>query len=402
MSPRVSGDNSNSIQVSALKQRFHRSNKGFISSSASIYAGLFLVIVALVAAGYKTPQRSDTLANAVPTNSVVSASSVADSVSGVGSVDQLAATKAAAYIASSADLPVAANVESLSVSLAVEREMSQSSEGGSTEKPRVIEADGADRGVKKHKVKRGDTIAKLAASYGVSANTIRWSNNLTSDSLQSGKVLTILPVTGVQYTARSGDTVDSIARKFKASPERIVSFNDLELSSKIKAGSRLIIPGGVLPESERPGYSSPPTPSATPSPSYQYIPNYGSGFGGKSWYIATGTNGNNGGYAFGNCTAYAFARRAELGKPVGRMWGNAATWAAMAQAQGYKVNNIPAVGAIMQNGGGYGHVAIVEKVLKNGDVQISEMNAYVSGGGFNIVSGRIIPASSARSYAYIH
>lgn len=393
----VSDDKASQLQNQPQRRHASGHYKGFISSSASIYAGLFLVIIALVAAGYKTPERNETLANAVPNSSIVAAAE-AESDNSTGSIDQLVATKAAAHIASSAELPVAPNVENLSVSLSVEREMAQNSEGSNTEKPRVIEADGVDRGIKKYKTKRGDTVTKIAKLYGISAETVRWANDLTSDALEPGKTLTILPVTGIQYTTESGDTIDAIAKQFKTSTDRIVSFNDLELSKDLKPGTKLIIPGGILPSNQRPGYSAPiPTQSQV-----QYVPNYGSGFGGKSWYIKTGTSGNNGGYAFGNCTAYAFDRRAQLGKPVGRMWGNASTWAAMAQAQGYRVDNVPAVGAVMQNGGGYGHVAIVEEVMKNGDVRISEMNAYVSGGGFNIVSGRIIPASSARSYAYIH
>ncbi|HRN90744.1 MAG TPA: CHAP domain-containing protein, partial [Candidatus Saccharibacteria bacterium] len=76
--------------------------------------------------------------------------------------------------------------------------------------------------------------------------------------------------------------------------------------------------------------------------------------------------------------------------------------AARAMSQGLKVDRTPSVGAIMQNGGGFGHVAIVESVLPNGDVSVSEMNAYVAGGGYNVVSGRIILAANAGQYLYIH
>ena len=43
----------------------------------------------------------------------------------------------------------------------------------------------------------------------------------------------------------------------------------------------------------------------------------------------------------------------------------------------------------------------VEEILPNGDLRLSEMNAYVSGGGFNIVSGRTLPASQVSNFAYI-
>jgi surface antigen len=57
----------------------------------------------------------------------------------------------------------------------------------------------------------------------------------------------------------------------------------------------------------------------------------------------------------------------------------------------------------MQSGSGwYGHVAIIESIAANGDLTISEMNAYVSGGGYNIVSGRTVLAGNAGQYLYIH
>ena len=79
--------------------------------------------------------------------------------------------------------------------------------------------------------------------------------------------------------------------------------------------------------------------------------------------------------------------------------GNAGAWATNARAAGYTVSRTPAAGAVIQDSG---HVAIVEAVLPNGDLQLTEMTARVSGGGFNIVSGRILPAGQVGQYYYIH
>jgi surface antigen len=51
--------------------------------------------------------------------------------------------------------------------------------------------------------------------------------------------------------------------------------------------------------------------------------------------------------------------------------------------------------------GYFGHVAVVERVLANGDIVITEMNnlAY---GGFNRVNDRTISAGQAGAYQYIH
>jgi surface antigen len=53
----------------------------------------------------------------------------------------------------------------------------------------------------------------------------------------------------------------------------------------------------------------------------------------------------------------------------------------------------------MQNGGGFGHVAVVESVNSDGSVTVTEMN-YNWGG--NLVDERTIPASQVGSFYYIH
>jgi surface antigen len=58
----------------------------------------------------------------------------------------------------------------------------------------------------------------------------------------------------------------------------------------------------------------------------------------------------------------------------------------------------------MANGGGYGHVAVVESVNSGVSVRVTEMNAYRCGGGFNRISTCDISWSEATSgmYNYIH
>lgn len=95
-----------------------------------------------------------------------------------------------------------------------------------------------------------------------------------------------------------------------------------------------------------------------------------------------------GAYAFGNCTSYVYARRAQTGRPVPRTWGDARRWAGNAAAAGYRVDRVPEVGAVYVTFGGfYGHVMYVEKVNSDGSFIISEMN-YV---GFNVINTRLVP-----------
>ncbi|KKP80633.1 MAG: CHAP domain containing protein, partial [Candidatus Levybacteria bacterium GW2011_GWB1_35_5] len=45
-------------------------------------------------------------------------------------------------------------------------------------------------------VAKGDTLSTIAQKFGISTNTIKWQNNLVSDTLSVGDNLEILPVSG--------------------------------------------------------------------------------------------------------------------------------------------------------------------------------------------------------------
>jgi surface antigen len=105
-------------------------------------------------------------------------------------------------------------------------------------------------------------------------------------------------------------------------------------------------------------------------------------------------------YAWGNCTYWAFANRYWVGKPIPTTWGNANTWDDSAIADGYKVDHIPQVGAIMQtDDGNMGHVAYVTNInIETGQWKISEMNAP----HLNVISARTFDKSAAIYYNFIH
>jgi len=369
-----------------------RSQKGRIkSSTVAIYASVFVLLVAIIAVGYRAPEQAS-----ATTTTVANTTETADQPA----VNAVVATTIAASVAEAADLAVAPNVAQLAVSTQIESEYQGSgSDTSAITKPAIVQLSSASRNITKYAVQPGDTVTSVAAKYGLSTDTIKWANNLTKDTLAAGSTLDILPRDGIAYTVKDGDTIEKIAERYKGDISLITTYNDLEING-LSTGLKIIIPNGVLPTTERPGYVAPRSYARAST----YTTGYSAGFStGKTWFIKRGTPmyaGNT--YAYGNCTAYAFDRRVELGKPVGARWGNATSWDSSARRLGYLVTNSPSVGAIMQNKGGYGHVAIVEAILPNGDVQISEMNASVPGGGFNIVSGRIVPAAYAHQYAYIH
>lgn len=345
--------------------------------------------MSLVAIGYQPPERITASASAVNTKT--------ESKTATMSVDDVVAASVAANIAQTANLPIATNVANLSQSLTAESMLTEN-ESNIVTKPQIVEPLADSRKIEVYTAKTGDTVEKIADRYGVSPQTIKWANNMTSDAVEAGRKIKVLPVDGVVYTVSRGDTIDSIASRYNANKTALIAFNDLEIAG-LKNGSQIIIPNGSLPRTERPGYTAPASASALAGVNFG---SHSGGYGAANPYLSGASAGNR--YAFGNCTWYAFERRKELGRPVGSFWGNAATWAMYARASGYKVNGTPAAGAIMANGGGYGHVAVVESVDPGKSITVSEMNGYRFGGGFNRVGTGQISWSEATSgyFQYIH
>lgn len=356
-----------------------RSSKERIkSSTVAIYASVFALIISVVAAGYRAPEES------VATNSIVAQTSGMSNPT----ADDVLATRIAADVASVSDLAVAGNISELAVSTKVEHDYAIAKSSDSVAKPTIVELSAASRNITTYTVVDGDSVPTVAAKFGISAQTLRWSNNLVGDTLTVGKVLDILPRDGIVYTVKDGDSIDKLAERYGANALTITTYNDLETSG-LTPGLKIVIPGGELPNNERPGYVAPVVYSS-------FVSGYGTWSGQVLRMWSQGTP-NTGGYAPGNCTAYAYLKRAQMGRPIPTNLGNAYTWATVAsRTPGYVVNGTPAAGAVIQAGN---HVGIVEEVLANGDLRITDMNY-----GYRLynVAERIIPARSVGNYRYIH
>lgn len=374
-------------QLVARKTNTRKSKNTPKFSVFAAYGGVFVLIISIIAVGYRPPQSIETASvSQTPQTAPVSAISAP-------SVDEIMATDVAANLAEQTNMSIANNVANMSVSLAAKSELAQTSETAIS-KPQIIQPTAASREISSYVTKAGDTVQSIATAHNLTPDTIRWANNLSADSVDAGKTLVVPPVDGVVYTLKAGDTPDSVASAYKADKNRIVSFNDLE--NGVVAGKRIVVPGGVLPEDQRPGYQAPVSGSLGTTPSSSAV---GTGYRVNSG-IAGASAGNR--YAWGNCTWYAYERRLQMGRPVGSFWGNANTWAIYARSAGFPVNKTPARGAVLVDTAGYfGHVAVVEDVLANGDVVLSEMNNYAYG-GFGIVNKRTISAGQAAAYQYIH
>ncbi len=118
-------------------------------------------------------------------------------------------------------------------------------------------------------VRQGDSLSQIAKMFGVSVNTIVWANSIKGP-IRAGDELVILPISGVNHTVAKGETVRSIATKYKADVSEIISYNNLKENQVLAVGDTLLIPDGEVTIAPR---STTATPTSrlrgASSPSYE-------------------------------------------------------------------------------------------------------------------------------------
>ena len=218
-----------------------------------------------------------------------------------------------------------------------------------------------DGGVVIYEVKPGDTMGSIATANHVSVNTLLWANAIDDvNSIMPGDKIFILPVSGITYTVKSGDDINSIAKQFKADKDKIIAFNSLHLDGEVKVGDTITIPDGQkdIPTPK------PTTPSGTTGLGIAPRPYESFDSAGKT--LSSGASSH--GFPYGYCTWYVAQKR---NIPWG---GNAGTWLYHAKAAGYATGRTPTVGAVMVTSESWwGHVALVESVSAD-SFTVSEMN----------------------------
>ena len=336
--------------------------------------------------------------------------------------DQISESYTVATIANTIALPSNATISEnyVTINAIYESTGTTSTSGTIIERPSVIDvSDLSKRGVIVHTVVAGESVDSIIKSLkldakGVTSNHVRWSNGMKTAALTTGQTLYLPSVAGIVYKIKNGDSYEGIAKKYQCNLEEMIMRNDLE-NVPVTTDMRILLPGGTLPETERPEYVAPkPKPTTPRTGGYTYVSDSGVRKNRfqvqnytywKNMYYSTKSWNNPG--AFGNCTWFAwYWRRANMPSnywlPTGTL-GNARSWNSTLASRGFPVGKTPAYGAVVQTStSGYGHVAVVVGVNPGVSITIQEMNYAGPAGKLNIVYQSTIDWQYAIQYNYIY
>lgn len=327
--------------VRRLLRRLYKKSRKRIIRYGLLTANLALLVLVVVFVVHNPKPASVVNQNSLAS---VSAANV------VNPLDQLSSADIAVNVARLTNLPetpsVTNHAQSVNGLLAI-----VPSDTTIVAKPQVVATPLKSRkDIQTYVTQAGDTISGLAAKFGITSDTIRFSNNIgaNTDTLTVGKTLLISPIDGLVYQVKSGDTIDSLASKYHANKDQIIAYNDAEITGLPPVGTNILLPNGTLP-----------VVVASPVISLGFF---------------AATFGSNG-YDFGWCTWYVSNRRAEIGRPVPSNLGDAYSWYKLAQRAGLPTGLTPSVGAVAVNEAG-DHVMVVEQVNGDGSFWVSEMNSH--------------------------
>lgn len=349
----------------ALKRTMKKSRKKLIRYGLlTVNIGLLAAVVMFVAGSSSTGQVGQQSALAVTSEETVA-----------NPLDELSSADIAAHVATMTNLDEARSVATNADSVNAQLSMAPADDKVIAKTQVVATATKSYRDIKDYTVLPGETITSIAEKFGVTSNSIRWSNSLSGNAIDAGKVIVIPPINGLVYTVKDGDTPDNLAVKFNSSKQAIIEFNDAEVRGLV-VGQRVMIPDGVQPVARRPAVG-----------------------GGFAWGGYAAIYGGNG-YDYGYCTWWVAIRRSQVGKPIPSNLGNASTWKVLSQRAGIPVGNVPQKHAVIWTPPRdyYGHVGFVEDVDAEGNVHVSEMNVV----GWGRVSNKVLTPAQAAAYSYIY
>jgi LysM repeat protein len=123
-----------------------------------------------------------------------------------------------------------------------------------------------------HRVREGESLWTIAASYKIELATILWLNGMAEDAvvhpgnevvirLLPGQTPPPTPTPQMAHIVRSGDTAWGIALRYGLTLEQLMAYNQMESSTVLQLGQELVIRPPTATQLPTPM----PTPEATPT-----------------------------------------------------------------------------------------------------------------------------------------
>lgn len=110
--------------------------------------------------------------------------------------------------------------------------------------------------VNSYTVVDGDSVQSVADKFGVTKETVKWSNPVIdyySEDISPGSTLFIPEINGVLWEVKDGDTIDYVLSKTSGDRFLMIEINDLnEAQQNLTAGAKIFVPGGNLPPPPKP------------------------------------------------------------------------------------------------------------------------------------------------------
>lgn len=154
--------------------------------------------------------------------------------------------------------------------------VSRSSSIAATRDPRTTVAEEIAP-IVQYTLSAADTLGTLSNFFKVSPEAIAFANGITEPKLknQQGRTIMIPPGEGALYAVAEGDTIESVAARFKVDPRVIMEYNRLYFEPEHFAlGQLVFVPSASLPglvyeaevEIEAPQVIARPAPAPAPAP----------------------------------------------------------------------------------------------------------------------------------------
>ena len=142
--------------------------------------------------------------------------------------------------------------------------------------------------IRQYTLSREDTLWSIANFYGLTAEAVAFANGITDPyHLEVGRQIMIPPAQGALYTVADGDTVASVAERFKVAPAVISDYNRLYFEPEHFAPGQLIF----VENATMPTLPLPPDTNAAASASVIARPAVSAPVARSGGYLAWPVNG---------------------------------------------------------------------------------------------------------------